>query len=180
MRRRRRCNECEGRFTTYERMETFPIEVVKRDGRREEFDRQKLVVGLRKACDKRPIPREKVEELVDSVESALVRAGRTEVPSSAIGEAVMQGLRELDEVAYIRFASVYRRFQDAEGFLDEVNRLDRGRTRQPPTNQLALFAEPDLEAAELTPPNGGASIDSSPAAARPPAGRGRGRRRATG
>jgi transcriptional repressor NrdR len=162
VRRRRKCLQCGSRFTTYERIDSFPIEIVKRDGRREPFDRQKVGAGLRKACDKRPVSRDQIEAVVDAVESAITRAGRSEIPSAELGEAIMGRLRELDEVAYIRFASVYRRFQDAANFREEVDRLDRGRNQQPPANQLSLFAEPDPEPppepAPLTPLNPGASI----------------------
>ena len=130
------------RFTTYERVGSFPIEIVKRDGRREPFNREKLAGGLRKACDKSPVSRDQIEAIVDAVQSGIARSGRSEVPTSEIGEAVIERLRDLDEVAYIRFASVYRRFQDAENFREEIERLDRGRGQRPPANQLSLFEEP--------------------------------------
>ena len=180
VRRRRKCLSCGSRFTTYERVESFPIEIVKRDGRREPFSREKLAGGLRKACDKRPVSRDQIDAIVDAVQSGIARSGRSEVPTSEIGEAVIERLRDLDEVAYIRFASVYRRFQAAEHFRDEIERLDRGRGQRPPANQLPLFAEPAEpapvssgagargDAAALTPSGGGASIEAAVASGRSP------------
>ncbi len=123
VRRRRRCEDCDHRFTTYERVETTRPLVVKRDGTREEWNRLKLLEGVRLACTKRPISSARVEELVDEVEAQLAGTGRPEVPSSEIGQAVMRRLRLLDEVAYIRFASVYLRFRDVDGFIEEVERI---------------------------------------------------------
>lgn len=123
IRRRRECPACGRRFTTYERVEEAPFLVVKKDGRREVFDRQKILRGVLTACEKRPVAVAAVEALVDRVEAAIRARYEGEVPSTAIGEAVMAELRTLDEVAYIRFASVYRQFADIERFREEIERL---------------------------------------------------------
>lgn len=129
IRRRRECLACQKRFTTYERIEEIPFMVVKKDGRRERFDRQKILNGLLKACEKRPIPIAKLAELVDQVETAMMGESERELSSTAIGEILMTRLRELDKIAYVRFASVYRDFQDEEAFFSEIRRLikDKGR-----------------------------------------------------
>ncbi len=132
IRRRRQCPVCEGRFTTYERAESSPLLVVKRDGSREAFDRQKLLRGILTACHKRPIPLSVLEQLVDHIEAALRRQWESEVPSRAIGEMVMERLRALDDVAYVRFASVYRDFRDAQAFREEIDRLLGRRTGSEP------------------------------------------------
>lgn len=119
-RRRRECLGCARRFTTYERIEEIQPTVVKKDGRREPFDRQKIVEGLTRACQKRPVSTEQIEELVASVERQLQELGEREVRSTAIGEAVMQRLKALDQVAYVRFASVYRAFRDVGEFMNEL------------------------------------------------------------
>jgi len=123
IRRRRECLRCGLRFTTYERIQTTALLIIKRDGRREEFNRQKLTDGVRKACAKRPLPMGTVEKIVDEIESDLQKLGKAEVPSLLIGEMVMERLKRLDRVAYIRFASVYREFQDIESFKQEVDAL---------------------------------------------------------
>lgn len=123
IRRRRECLECQDRFTTYERLEDVPLMVYKKDGRRELFDRNKLMTGLLKACEKRPISRENLEKLIIDVEKALRNDMKQEVQSSKIGEIVMNRLKELDEVAYVRFASVYRQFKDVIKFKQELERL---------------------------------------------------------
>ena len=124
-RRRRECEGCARRYTTYERVEqTMPL-VVKKDGRRQPYDRNKLAAGLRRACVKRPVSVEALERLLGAVERTLVESGEQEVPSSELGEQVLLALRELDQVAYVRFASVYRDFQDVGQFLDELSRLKR-------------------------------------------------------
>jgi transcriptional repressor NrdR len=128
IRRRRECLKCERRFTTYERSDEIPYMVVKRDGRREKFDRQKLLEGLLKACEKRPVPMAKLAELVDEVESKLSDTGEREMSTTAIGEMLMEELRSLDKIAYVRFASVYRDFQDIEAFLAELKDLLQKRT----------------------------------------------------
>jgi transcriptional repressor NrdR len=123
IRRRRECLECKRRFTTYERIEELTPLVVKKDGRREAFDREKLLAGLKKACEKRPVAIEQLEALVDDVERGLQESGDKEIASTKIGEAVMHRLRELDEVAYVRFASVYRSFRDIAEFMTELKDL---------------------------------------------------------
>ena len=120
IRRRRECLACSRRFTTYEHIEEQRLMVIKKDGRREPFDRHKLLSGLTRACEKRPISMEQLERLADEVEQDLSRQFDSEVPSSAIGERVMKRLHELDPVAYVRFASVYREFKDAEQFMREI------------------------------------------------------------
>jgi transcriptional repressor NrdR len=126
VRRRRECLACGQRFTTYEEIELGVLFVIKRDGRREPFDRAKLWGGIRRAAEKRPIPAAMLEAVVDRVESRLRESGLGEVRSEAIGEEVMAELRAIDEVAYVRFASVYRHFQDASQFMDEVQSLRAG------------------------------------------------------
>ena len=123
VRRRRECLSCDRRFTTYERSDEIPYMVVKRDGRREKFDRQKVLEGLLKACQKRPIPMAKLAEAINEVESALSDSPEREMPSTAIGEMLMNRLRSMDKIAYVRFASVYRDFQDVEAFLNELKDL---------------------------------------------------------
>jgi transcriptional repressor NrdR len=130
IRRRRECEKCGRRFTTYERVEEYLPAVIKKDGRREPFDRMKIVAGLKKACEKLPVSLEAIEQAVDKIERMLLDRGEREVPSSVIGEAVMQALYELDTVAYVRFASVYRSFQDINQFMDELEELLRERRRQ--------------------------------------------------
>jgi transcriptional repressor NrdR len=124
IRRRRECLECGHRFTTYEEVEREGLVVVKRDGRREEFSKDKLLSGIRKACQKRPIGPKAVEDVVERIVDELTDTYDREVPCSAIGERVMDALRDLDEVAYVRFASVYRRFQEATDFLQAVRTLE--------------------------------------------------------
>ncbi|KPK65443.1 MAG: hypothetical protein AMK73_02990 [Planctomycetes bacterium SM23_32] len=121
VKRRRECSRCGRRYTTYERIEMSVLRVVKKDGSREDFSRQKLLTGLNKACYKRPIAADRVNELAEQVERELHRLYEGEVPSKAIGELVMAKLRELDQVAYIRFASVYREFADASDFVEEAD-----------------------------------------------------------
>lgn len=123
IRRRRECLKCERRFTTYERSDEIPYMVVKRDGRREKFDRQKVLEGLLKACEKRPVPMAKLAEIVDAVESRLADTPDREMPTSDVGELLMRRLVALDKIAYVRFASVYRDFQDVETFLSELKGL---------------------------------------------------------
>ncbi len=122
-RRRRLCTRCGRRFSTYEQAEVASLVVVKKDGRREPFDRGKLRIGLQKACEKRPISSETIESLVDEVETACRSRDAMELPSSAIGELVMDKLRALDKIAYIRFASVYRAFADLQSFEEELHLL---------------------------------------------------------
>ncbi len=120
IRRRRQCNECGRRFTTYEKVELSLPMIIKKDGRREPFNREKIIAGIQKACQKRPISIEKIEEFVDSLEIYFQELGKKEVPTSEIGEMVINKLREWDEVAYVRFASVYRQFKDIGEFMKEL------------------------------------------------------------
>jgi transcriptional repressor NrdR len=120
IRRRRECLKCEGRFTTYERVEEMLPLVIKKDSRREPFDRMKILSGLKKACEKRPISMETLEKTVEEIEKALQEKGLKEIPSTVVGEEVMERLHKLDEVAYVRFASVYRSFKDINEFMSEL------------------------------------------------------------
>ncbi len=130
IRRRRECTGCGRRFTTYERVAPLRLMVIKQDGRREPFDRDKILRGIQIACAKRPVDTEAVEELVSGIESELYHRGSREVTSREIGEMVMQNLRKLDEVAYIRFATIYRRFADVEDLADEIENLLERRQRE--------------------------------------------------
>ena len=130
IRRRRECDRCAQRFTTYERVSATNLQVVKSDGRREDFRREKLLHGLRLACVKRPVATDELERLAAEIEARLYRVGRSEVPSAAIGEMVMERLRLLDDVAYVRFASVYRRFADLEVLSEEIDRLRLTKQRE--------------------------------------------------
>ncbi|MGI6012959.1 MAG: transcriptional regulator NrdR [Oscillospiraceae bacterium] len=123
IRRRRECLSCQKRFTTYEIMERLPLIVVKRDGSRQTFDKMKLMNGMLRACEKRPISLHAVEEIANDIEQGLQNALEREVTTITIGEMVMDRLKELDEVAYVRFASVYRQFEDIDSFLEELNKL---------------------------------------------------------
>jgi len=120
IRRRRECIDCERRFTTYERVEeTLPL-VIKKDGRREAFDRQKIISGIQRACEKRPVSISTIEKVVDQMELSMQESGEKEIDASRIGEAVMSALQSIDEVAYVRFASVYRQFRDINEFMSEL------------------------------------------------------------
>ncbi|MFZ2492827.1 MAG: transcriptional regulator NrdR [Thermoanaerobaculia bacterium] len=123
IRRRRECTRCERRFTSYETIERQGFQVVKRDERREEYDRGKMMRGLQIACRKRPVPQAELERVADSIEAAMQDSGEREISSQALGKLVMERLRELDPVAYVRFASVYRRFEDVEAFVKELHEL---------------------------------------------------------
>ena len=125
IRRRRECLQCARRFTTYERIDEIPYMAIKKDGRREKFDRQKVLSGLLKACEKRPIPMTKLANLVDEIEGLLNDSADREIPTSQIGELLMQRLQILDKIAYVRFASVYRDFQDEDAFFNEMKTLMR-------------------------------------------------------
>lgn len=125
IRRRRECEQCRKRFTTYERVEETLPAIIKKDGSRTAYDRLKLVAGLKKACEKRPVSIEAIEQTASRIEQKLLEMGEKEVPSSVIGEAVMDALHQLDQVAYVRFASVYRDFKDAEEFMREIEDLLR-------------------------------------------------------
>ncbi len=142
IRRRRECLACGRRFTTMERIELAGVAVLKKDDRREAFDRAKIVSGVRKACEKRPIPSGAIEALADEVEQAVYALNRAEVPSSVVGELVMERLRALDQIAYIRFASVYRAFADVEELEQELEALKAGWPRpEVPPDQLALLPD---------------------------------------
>jgi transcriptional repressor NrdR len=125
IRRRRHCLKCERRFTTYERIDEVPYMAVKKDGRREKFDRQKVLTGLLKACEKRPVAMARLAEIVDEVETKLTDSAEREISTTEIGEILMARLKALDKIAYVRFASVYRDFQDVEAFLNELKHLIR-------------------------------------------------------
>jgi len=123
IRRRRECESCGRRFTTYERIDEIPYMVVKKDGRREKFDRQKLLAGLLKACEKRPVPMAKLEQIVNEAEAAVAESQDRERPTAEVGELVMNRLKKLDKVAYVRFASVYLDFKDIREFMGELKEL---------------------------------------------------------
>jgi transcriptional repressor NrdR len=130
IRRRRECLACERRFTTYERIDEVPYMVIKKDGRREKFDRQKVLTGLLKSCEKRPISMVKLSELVNQVESKVSDSPDREISTTEIGEFLINSLRDLDKIAYVRFASVYRDFQDEQAFFNELKNLMRQKTGQ--------------------------------------------------
>jgi transcriptional repressor NrdR len=123
IRRRRECQKCEGRFTSYERIEETPLHVIKRDGVREQFDVNKILKGIDRACEKRPVAATTVEELVEDVQKAIRREGKKEIPTAWIGELVMERLQKIDQIAYVRYASVYRNFTDVTQFLKEIRDL---------------------------------------------------------
>ncbi len=123
IRRRRLCESCGKRFTTYERIDMIPVTVIKRDGTREIFDKNKLLGGILKSCNKRPVTAKQIETLVDDIENTLTGSGEREVHSKDIGNMVMERLKELDEVAYVRFASVYRQFKDINTFINELEKM---------------------------------------------------------
>lgn len=123
IRRRRECLDCGKRFTTYEKIESIPIVVVKKDGTRESFDREKIINGLLRACEKRPISLSEIEGVVDEIEGKLYNLLEREVSSEKIGEMVMERLQKLDDIAYVRFASVYRQFKDINSFMDELAKI---------------------------------------------------------
>jgi len=132
IRRRRECLRCRTRFTTYEEVYREPLRVKKRNGHYEDFERHKLLMGIEKSCEKRPVTTHQIEALVDRITTDLQNEFAREVPSSVIGERVMRHLRELDEVAYVRFASVYRQFCDADQFIQEIKQLSRRQLRRKP------------------------------------------------
>ena len=144
IRRRRECLRCGLRFTTYERVQTRALLVAKRDGRREEFDREKLWASVKSACAKRPLPIGSIEKIIDEIETQLSNAGRAEIPSRSIGELVMERLRDLDRVDYIRFASVYRDFRDIESFKEEVEALLDPTQSSEESSQLSFLQEDEL------------------------------------
>ena len=123
IRRRRQCDECGKRFTTYEKVETIPLIVIKKDQNREQFDRSKIEAGVLRACHKRPVSVDQIEACVDEIENKIFNLGVREIESEKIGEIVMDQIRDLDQVAYVRFASVYRQFKDADTFMSELKKL---------------------------------------------------------
>lgn len=145
IRRRRQCLSCGERFTTYERLQPAGLFVIKKDERREEFDREKILSGIRKACEKRPLPTGSVEKLAEDIEAELFRLGKAEVPSAVIGDMVMERLKGLDHIAYIRFASVYREFADITALKEEVDiLLDTESEPTVPSSQLSLLPDERL------------------------------------
>ncbi|HUM84749.1 MAG TPA: transcriptional regulator NrdR [Lachnospiraceae bacterium] len=123
IRRRRMCDSCRKRFTSYEKVETIPLIVIKKDQNREQFNRSKIEAGILRACHKRPISAQQIHEVVDAVETEVYNRGEREIPSSEIGEIVMSRMKDLDPVAYVRFASVYREFKDVNTFMDELKKF---------------------------------------------------------
>ncbi len=123
IRRRRECSNCESRFTTYEKVEEVPLVVVKKDGTREAFNRNKILNGIIRACEKRPVSVDKMEKIVDDIEKELNNSMVKEIETSVIGEHIMDALKDIDEVSYVRFASVYRQFKDTQSFLEEISKI---------------------------------------------------------
>lgn len=123
IRRRRSCDACGKRFTTYEKVETIPLIIIKKDNTREQYNRRKIENGIIRACYKRPVPAEEIERMADKIETMVFSLEEKEIPSSVVGEMVMDGLKDLDEVAYVRFASVYREFKDVNTFMDELKKI---------------------------------------------------------
>ena len=123
IRRRRQCDECGKRFTTYEKVETLPLIAVKKDNNREPYDREKIVAGIVRSCHKRPISMTQINDMVDDIDGQIFNMGEKEIPTTTIGSIVMDKLKDLDEVAYVRFASVYREFKDVNTFMDEIKKI---------------------------------------------------------
>ena len=145
IRRRRQCLSCDSRFTTYERLQPASLFVIKKDERREEFSRDKLLTGIRKACEKRPLPTGTVDKLADDIEAELYRIGKAEIPSAVIGDMVMERLKGLDHIAYIRFASVYREFTDITTLKEEIDTLVTNKAKTTTsTSQLPLLPNDKL------------------------------------
>jgi transcriptional repressor NrdR len=147
VRRRRQCLGCESRFTTYERIQKSSLFVVKKDKRREAFDKSKLLNGIRKAFEKRPVAARVIDQVADDIEAELYKQGKQEVSSTVIGDMVMANLKKIDQIAYIRFASVYRDFADITRLKQEVDNLARGESKAIPSAQLPLLPENELEVA---------------------------------
>ena len=146
IRRRRQCLSCSSRFTTYERLQPTGLFVIKKDGRREEFSKDKVLTGIRKACEKRPLPIGIVDKLADDIEAELYQQGKAEIPSAVIGDMVMTGLKNLDHIAYIRFASVYRDFTDITVLKQEIDTLVGDEVEASrPSSQLPLLPAEELE-----------------------------------
>jgi len=144
VRRRRQCLQCGARFTTYERIQTTGLYVIKKDKRREEFNKDKLLTGIRKACEKRPLPTGTIDRLADDIEAELFKTGKSEISGSVIGDMVMARLKNLDHIAYIRFASVYREFTDITALKDAVDSLVSSKAEAHPASQLPLIPEENL------------------------------------
>lgn len=144
IRRRRQCLGCSKRFTTYERLQPASLFIIKKDERREEYNREKLLSGIRKACEKRPLPTGSIEKIVDEIEAALYKQGKTEIPSTLVGDLVMAKLKEVDNIAYIRFASVYREFADIKALKEAVDNLVVSPKARLP-GQLSLIPESKTE-----------------------------------
>jgi transcriptional repressor NrdR len=144
IRRRRQCLQCHSRFTTYERWQPASLFVIKKDQRREEFSQEKLLTGIRKACEKRPLPSGTVDRLADDIEAELYQMGKTEIPSAVIGDMVMTKLKNLDHIAYLRFASVYREFADITTLKEEIDSL--AMTAVHPADQLPLLPPEEMVA----------------------------------
>ena len=123
IRRRRQCDECGKRFTTYEKVETMPLIVIKKDDNREPYDREKIIAGIVRSCHKRPVSLSQINTMVDEIETQIFNMGEKEIPTTTIGRIVMDKLKSLDEVAYVRFASVYREFKDVNTFMDEIKKI---------------------------------------------------------
>ncbi len=145
IRRRRQCLQCHSRFTTYERLQPAGLFVIKKDRRREEFSQEKLLTGIRKACEKRPLPSGTVDRLADEIEAELYQMGKTEIPSTVIGDMVMVKLKNLDHIAYLRFASVYREFADITTLKEEIDSLAMT-TAVHPADQLPLLPPEEMVA----------------------------------
>ncbi|MFC2069956.1 transcriptional regulator NrdR [Chloroflexota bacterium] len=147
IRRRRQCLSCSSRFTTYERLQPASLFVIKKDQRREEFNKDKLLTGIRKACEKRPLPTGSIDKLADDIESELDIQGKAEIPGTVIGDMVMERLKNLDYIAYIRFASVYRDFTDITALKREIDTLvsDEPEETSVPTSQLPLLPAEETE-----------------------------------
>ena len=145
VRRRRQCLNCSSRFTTYERLQPASLFVIKKDQRREEFSRDKLLTGIRKACEKRPLPTGTVDKLADDIEAELYQMSKAEIPSDVIGDMVMERLKSLDYIAYIRFASVYREFTDITALKREIDTLVDSEVGAPSSAQLSLLPENKLK-----------------------------------
>ena len=155
IRRRRQCLKCDSRFTTYERLQPTSLFVIKKDDGREEFDKNKLLGGIRKACEKRPLPASTVDKLADDIEAELYNLGKTEISSTIIGDMVMDGLKNLDHVAYIRFASVYRDFTDITALKQAVDTLLSSPGETPlSTSQLPLLPDEEVTALDKNPRRG--------------------------
>ena len=146
IRRRRECLACGSRFTTYERLQAAGLFVIKKDMRREEFSKDKLLTGIRKACEKRPLPTGTIDKMADDIEAEIYAAGKAEVPSTVVGDLVMERLKKLDYIAYIRFASVYRQFTDITAFKEEIDSLVSGEEKElDVTSQLPLIPAEEFE-----------------------------------